>query len=275
MPKESLEILDLKVPTRDGNEVPVRFYRPRGGIDLPVVVLFHGGGFALGNLDNEEVSSRIIADGCHAAVFNVDYRLAPEHPFPAGLEDSYDVVMWVATKATALNVKPQRGFVVGGFSAGSTFAAVISQLARDVDMQPPITGQLLSLPSTVHRSVYPEQFKHELLSIDQNANAPVINLKSLDIFEAFYKVPDWQDHRASPLLHPNLSGLPKAYFQITGLDPLRDEAFLYEKLLKEMNTATKVDVYPGLPHTFWTFPGLKSSASWMVDTVNGVKWLLE
>lgn len=199
----------------------------------------------------------------------------------------------MAANAGPLDVHPQRGFVVGGFSAGSTFAAVISQLARDEDMQPPITGQLLSLPSVLHRSVYPEQFKHELLSIDQNANAPVINLKSLDIFEgqhffhqimtsifayiiqAFYKVPDWRDHRASPLLHPNLSGLPKAYFQITGLDPLRDEAFLYEKLLKEKNTTTKADVYPGLPHTFWTFPGLRSSASWMVDTVNGVKWLLE
>ncbi|KAH6985140.1 Alpha/Beta hydrolase protein [Ilyonectria destructans] len=275
MPRESLKVEDLSVPVRDGAQIAVRFYKPRGAVGLPVVVIFHGGGFALGNLDNEEVSSRVIADSCHAAVFNVDYRLAPEHPFPVGLHDSYDVVKWIATNYESLKINPKRGFVVGGFSGGSNFAAVISQLARDERMDPPITGQLLSCPSVVNRNHVPEEYKDELQSVEQNANAPVINIKSLEIFEGHYQVGDWTDPMASPLLHPNLSGLPKAYFQVTGLDPLRDEGLLYEKVLRRNSVQTKLDIYPGLPHIFWNFPGLPSSIKWKQDLTQGVEWLLE
>ncbi|TVY72814.1 AB hydrolase superfamily protein [Fusarium oxysporum f. sp. cubense] len=185
MPRENLEVKDLSVPVRDGAQIAVRFYKPRGVVNLPVVVIFHGGGFELGNLDNEEVSSRVIADSCHAAVLNVDYRLAPEHPFPVGLHDSYDVVKWVAKNSESLEINPKRGFIVGGFSGGSNFAAVISQLARDEKIDPPITGQLLSCPSVVHRNHVPEEYKDEILSVKANANAPVINIKSLEIFEGW------------------------------------------------------------------------------------------
>ncbi|KAF2178154.1 Alpha/beta hydrolase fold-3, partial [Zopfia rhizophila CBS 207.26] len=211
---------------------------------------------------------RYIARDCSAVVLNVDYRLAPEHPFPAGLEEAYDAVKWVATHADQrrtthfshfLQGFPKIGFVVGGFSTRSTFAAVCAQLARDQGLQPPPTGQLLSLPSTIHRSVYPQEWKSELFSYEQNADAPLINAKSMAIFEGLYACPNWADPRASPALHLNLKGLPRAYFQITGLDPLRDEGFLYNRLLREHRAATRVDVYRGMPHTFWTFPGLPSS----------------
>ncbi|KAH7070333.1 Alpha/Beta hydrolase protein [Paraphoma chrysanthemicola] len=275
MPTDELESGAITIPSRADHRIPVRWYAPKGKSNLPVVVLFHGGGFVMGDLENEEVSSRFIARDCAALVFNVEYRLAPEHPFPAGLEDAYDAVRWVATNANELLGSPETGFVVGGFSAGSSFATVCAQLARDEGLQPPITGQLLSLPSTLHHSVYPEKWRSELLSYQQNSNAPVINAKSIEIFEPLYACPDWADPWASPALHPNLEDLPKAYFQITGLDPLRDEGFLYARLLRENGAKTKVDVYPGLPHTFWTFPGLKSSKKWIQDTIAGVLWLLD
>ncbi|KAH7082034.1 hypothetical protein FB567DRAFT_630486 [Paraphoma chrysanthemicola] len=124
-------------------------------------------------------------------------------------------------------------------------------------------------------SVYPAKWKRELLSYQKNAHAPVVNAKSIVIFEPLYACPDWADPRASSALHPNLEGLPNAYFQMTGLDPLRDEGFLYASLLREKGAKTRVDVYPGLPHTFWTFPGLVSMKKWIRDTIAGVLWLLD
>ncbi|OAL43430.1 hypothetical protein IQ07DRAFT_579995 [Pyrenochaeta sp. DS3sAY3a] len=274
MPRDELYSGTIMIPSRTGHEIPTRWYKPKKQTRLPVVVLFHGGGFVMGDLENEEVSSRFISHDCAALVFNVDYRLAPEYPFPNGLEDAYDAVKWVGTKSHTLGGNPEAGFIVGGFSAGSTFAAVSVQLARDEGLSPPITGQLLSLPATLHHTVYPKKWKSQLLSYEANGNAPVINAKSIEIFEPLYACPDWSDPRASPALQPNLKDLPKAYFQITGLDPLRDEGFLYDRLLRENGVETKVDVYPGLPHTFWTFPGMKSSQKWIQDTTSGLKWLL-
>ncbi|KAI9742964.1 MAG: hypothetical protein M1818_003259 [Claussenomyces sp. TS43310] len=191
------------------------------------------------------------------SVVNVDYRLAPQYTFPTRIEDGYDAFKWIATNATEIRADPCKGFIVGGVSAGANFTGVIAYLARDDAISAPITGLFLSIPCCLMPqacNVVP-QWKGELLSMEQNKDSDMLDVRSYhqlieDIYEALLS-----DPRILFLLYPDHSGLLKrAYFQICGLDPIRDEAFLFDPLLRKISGAsTRVDIYDGLPHGFWRF----------------------
>ncbi|TLD29570.1 hypothetical protein E2P81_ATG05864 [Venturia nashicola] len=278
---ENVKEEDITVSARDGYPIPVRIYKPTPppASGSPLVVFYHGGGFALGGLEVEELNCRNFAQKLGCTCVNVAYRLAPEHPFPNAAEDSWDATKWAAANASKIGADPSKGFIVGGTSAGGNLAAVVSHLARDEKLSPPITGVALLIPVLTDHNMtdFPEEYKHELVSYQQNENAPILGRASMDMFMKAYK-PDNKSHLFNIFAAPyDFKDLPPTFFQICGMDPLRDEALIYERLLREKyDTKTLLKLYPGFPHAFWTIaPTLKSSEMFVKDTTDGIKWLLE
>ncbi|KAH7167082.1 alpha/beta hydrolase fold-domain-containing protein [Fusarium sp. MPI-SDFR-AT-0072] len=213
-----------------------------------------------------------------AIVASVEYRLAPEHKFPVGFEDSFDVVRWAASSEgqRKLNTDLSKGFILGGTSAGANFTAGISHLARDEGPSPRITSVMFLAGSFCHPDVRPKKYLDRVLSVDEINDAPGLTRKSIDYFAGLYGASP-KDKRLSPLLfdsHANIA--KKAYFAICGWDPRRDEAILLDQLLQEAGLSTKSHIYSGLPHGFWTTcPDLPVSKNWLQDLLQGVRWLLE
>ncbi|RMZ24071.1 hypothetical protein D0859_11888 [Hortaea werneckii] len=271
------------VSVRDGSTRLVKIYTPavKPVKGSPLIVMIHEGGWCMGDLTDEDLDCRMFARDLGAVCVNVDYRLAPEHPYPAGVNDCWDVLQWCAATASPgsdlLPCDPKLGFLVGGASAGGNLSAVMAQLSRDNSLSPPITGQYLCVPATLWVDAVPEKWRAEYTSRFNNDVDPVLRFSpdGGDVLMDSLK-PDTKSPLFSPLLHPNLKGLAPAYFQVAGLDPLRDEGLLYERVLREENgVATKIDVYNGYGHMFWTnWPELPRSKEFVQDTLKGVKWLL-
>ncbi|KAH8195748.1 hypothetical protein TruAng_010076 [Truncatella angustata] len=280
---------DRMIPVRKGAQIRVRIYTPAKPPDAekgrPLIVMYHEGGWSMGDLSDEEVNCRLFARDLGAVCVNVEYRLAPEHPFPTWINDSWDALQWAAENAACLGADPLAGFLVGGGSAGGNIAAVLSHVARDEDLSPPLTGQYLCVPAItcfLPPDQIPERYRPDYLSHPSvtPSTDPVLKLKGGENLMKILKADP-----ESPLMVPfhygkterGHKGVPPAYFQVCGLDPLRDEALIYERILKdEAGVKTKLDLYKGLGHYFWTnWPGLETSRTFVEDTVKGVKWLLE
>jgi len=214
-------------------------------------------------------------------------RLAPEALFPTWIHDSIDVTRYFAANAQTFGADTSKGFIVGGNSAGGNIAAVLAQLSRLGEIEPPLTGQYLSVPLIFPLELVPEKYKSELLSPYENLQDPILKFKGaerLKDIEEHLKV-DPKSHLFTPLAHPSYPPdaaqskypLPPAYMQVAGLDPLRDQALVYDRILKEeYGIESKVDLYPGFGHMFWTnWPELKQSREFVEDTVKGIEWLLQ
>ncbi|KAK2593440.1 hypothetical protein QQS21_008857 [Conoideocrella luteorostrata] len=279
-PQEGLSITELGVPIRDDAHITIRLYRKTSAGDarLPLLMYMHGGGYVTGGLETDDSTCRAIALRVGIAVINVEYRLAPEHKFPVGFEDSFDVVRWVASQAgqDRLETDLTKGFVLGGTSAGANFTAGISHLAVQGKLSPPITGVVFLAGSFCHPDVRPKKYLARILSVDEINDAPGLTRKSIDYFAGKYGAPP-EDKRLSPLLFESHAGIAKkAYFAICGWDPRRDEALLFRELLGEAGLATKMDVYAGLPHGFWTTcPDLVASKDWLERLVDAMQWMIE
>ncbi|KAK4995313.1 hypothetical protein LTR28_000568, partial [Elasticomyces elasticus] len=182
-----------------------------------------------------------------------------------------------AENAEELKATPANGFVVGGTSAGGTLSCVVGHLARDNELSPPLTGLCLMVPSALKNAlVYPEHYRSILVSREQNKDAPILDEKALQMFVDAY-VPDPYSTLSSPFNWPTgHARLPPTHFQICGLDPLRDEALLLERVMRRRDgVSTRLDVYPGLPHAFWSlFPDMEASRRFVRDTVEGFRWSL-
>jgi acetyl esterase len=246
---------DLRIENRnvghgDVTDVPVRIYWPNSEPgNLPIVVFYHGGGFALGDLDTHDPVARAHAVGADAIVVSVDYRLAPEHPFPAGLDDCWAALQWTAEHATELGGNPTR-IAVAGDSAGGNLAAVIAQRARD-EGGPALAFQLLWYPSITADLSLP--------SFTENANAPILDRDVIDAFLAWY-VPelDISDPKTLPAtLAPcnasDFSGLAPAFIGSAEHDPLRDDAALYAGLLNGAGVPTELSNEATLVHGYVSF----------------------
>ncbi|KAH8777142.1 Alpha/Beta hydrolase protein [Hyaloscypha sp. PMI_1271] len=265
---------DQQIPVRDNSTITIRIHRPTSPPleGSPGLVLFHGGGFCLGDCDNEVAFCRRWTELGGVAI-NVAYRLAPEWRFPKAVEDAEDSLLWTGAHLKELGINPQQGFIIGGISAGANLAAVVAHLYRNENHTPPLTGQYLCIPTTCDPVALPEKYKDVYLSREQK-DALILNQKSIDMFEEHYN-PDPHSHLRSPLLFPSHAELPPAYVQICGADPLRDEGLIYEQVLREEGVKTRLDVFPGLPHGFWSwFPKADFSKDFQGKTVEGLKWLL-
>jgi len=209
----------------------LRMYRGLGSSGaLPVLVFFHGGGFCIGDLDTHDYVCRKIANNAGCAVISVDYRLAPEHRFPAAVEDCAAAVDWVGKQAQLLGIDRGR-IAVGGDSAGGNLSAVMSHMARDGDL-PPVCFQMLLYPS-VEMSMRHPSYRLDFSRLPLTPEA-------VRYFHGHYlrDERDQADWRASPLRAATFRGLAPAFILTVGYDPLRDEGAEYARLLEENDVAT-------------------------------------
>jgi acetyl esterase len=234
-PPQMAQVQDLTMPGPAG-PIALRVYRPLGSSPdalLPVLVYYHGGGWVIGDLDTHDTLCRELSTGAGCAVVAVDYRLAPEHRFPAAADDSVAALHWVHENAGSLKVDRHR-IAVGGDSAGGNLAAVVALAARDA-AGPALAFQLLLYPATDQRRTAP--------SHETNGQGYLLTRDSIAYYHDHYIVDprDDLDWRCSPLLHPNLKGLPPAFVLTAGYDPLRDEGLQYAQALSLAgNTASLV-----------------------------------
>lgn len=244
---------DRTLPVGEHGGVGVRIYRPRTDERLPVVMYFHGGGFVLGDLDTHDGTARRHAVGADAVVVSVDYRLAPEHPFPAAVDDAWEATRWVASHADELAIDGAR-IAVAGDSAGGNLSAVVAQLARDAG-SPKVVFQLLWYPVTGHDLTLPSFVEH--------AEAPILDMNAINDFNRLYAgSADPSDPPAT--LAPargNLVGLPPAFVSVAGHDPLRDDGARYAQLMSEAGVSVQCDVVESLPHAFVAYAGVVPAAT--------------
>jgi acetyl esterase/lipase len=202
--------------------------------------------------------------------------LAPEFKFPAGVHDCYDALKWAIANSSAFNATPSRGLIVGGASAGGNIAAALALLARDEKLDPPITGQYLCVPALLPDTNVPPHLTPLYQSRTLNTHDPVLKAFPAGSVEAVY-APDPHSPLWDPFNHPaGHAGAPKAFFQVAGLDPLRDEGVLYDRKLREAGVLTRFELYSGYGHMFWTnYPEVAKSGEFVKDALMGVKWLLD
>jgi acetyl esterase len=244
--EEMASVTDRTIPG-PGGDIPVRIYvptTPLGGGDPPVLVWFHGGGWVIGDLESTDSTVRTLANAAGMVAVSVDYRLAPEHPFPAAIDDALAAVRWVADNAEELGVDASR-LAVGGDSAGGNLAAVAAQQLRDCG--PAVAFQLLVYPVADARLGTP--------SIDENGEGYFLTKATMVWFVGHYVGSgDPTDVRVSPFLASDeaLAGLPPALVITAEYDPLRDEGEAYGERLQSAGVETTVTRYDGMIHGFFS-----------------------
>jgi acetyl esterase len=247
---------DRKIAGPEG-AIPVRIYRPEGRAPFPALVYFHGGGWVIGSLETHDGSCRDLANRAGCVVVSVDYRLAPEHRYPAAAEDCFAATKWVAEHAAELGVDPKR-IAIGGDSAGGNLAAVVALMARD-RRGPALRHQLLIYP------VADADFTRA--SYRENAEGYLLSTKAMEWFWNHY-VPEparREEPYASPLRAKDLAGLPPAFVLTAEYDPLRDEGEAYARRLQQAGVPTKLKRYEGAIHGFFAMGLLAQVARTAVD----------
>ncbi len=243
-PRAMAEVRDLAAPGPLG-DIPLRLYRPTGvASPAPTLVYYHGGGWVIGDLDTHDVLCRQLADEAGCVVVSVDYRMGPEHRFPAAPDECLAATRWLQAQAGALGLDASR-FAVGGDSAGGNLAAVVSLAWRDAAEPVPLRFQLLIYPATDMRAGAP--------SHTSNGQGYVLTSDTIAYFQGHYlghdQLADW---RASPLLHPDLAGLPPALVLTAGFDPLRDEGRQYADALSAAGSTAQYLCFERQIHGFIT-----------------------
>lgn len=241
IPRPALRrIEDFSIPARDGHALPARLYAPSHE-KLPALLYFHGGGFTTGSIQTHDVLCRQLSHLAGCAVVSLDYRLAPEHPFPTAANDAWDALQWLATHGEALSLDAQR-LAVGGDSAGGTLAAVCAIAARDAAI--PLALQLLFYPGCASHQDSPSHRRF----------AQGFVLEEADIhwfFNHYLRSPaDREDWRFAPLMAPHVDGVAPAWLGLAECDPLVDEALLYGDRLRAAGVAVDLEIYRGVTHEF-------------------------
>jgi acetyl esterase len=261
-PAPVAEIRDLSMTAPNGHTVALRLYRGVGTAAermLPALVFFHGGGWVVGDLETHDPMCRQLANAAGCAVVAVHYRLAPEHKFPAAVEDCLAATEWVASNGARLGVDSTH-LAVGGDSAGGNLAAVVSMFARDRG-SPPLRAQLLFYPAL--------DFGMDHASHQRFAEGHLLTLETMRWFAAAYlqEPADVDDWRASPLRAPDLSRLPPAYVLTAGYDPLCDEGIAYADRLRQNGVAAQHRHYPGQIHGFLLMGKIIRAADAALDEI--------
>jgi acetyl esterase len=247
-PVEAVARVENRTLPGPAGEIPVRIYAPSPQRGLPALVYFHGGGFVIGSLDTHDGTCRSLANAIGCIVVSVDYRLAPEHKFPAGPEDCYAATRWVAEKGAEIGVDTSR-IVVGGDSAGGALAAVVSLMARDRG-GPALRHQLLVYPVTNH--------DFTTASYEENKQGYLLSREMMRWFWNHYlaKPEDGADPYASPLRAASFAGLPPAHVITAEFDPLRDEGEALAARLARDGVPTTRSRYDGMIHGFFSMSAM-------------------
>lgn len=259
---EVAAVEDRTIPGPAG-DIPIRVYRPAGEGPFPVLVFYHGGGWVIGDLETHDRECRALCNGALCLVVSVDYRLAPEHPFPAAVEDAFAALRWVSRNAGSLGGDPAR-IAVGGDSAGGNLSAVTALLARDGG-GPSLRFQLLVYPAVDARTVdlYPSR--------RANAEGPFLPWAAVEYFLGHYLGASAErgdpraDVRLSPLLAASHRGLPPALVVTAEFDPLRDEGEAYARALEAAGVPVRLHRYDGMPHVFFQLSPIVEDGRRLLD----------
>ncbi len=244
------DVAERTITGRSG-DIPVRIYRPTAQQPAPLVVFYHGGGFVLGDLNSHDMMCRRIAQSSGAIVLAVDYRLAPEHPYPAAVEDAYDALCWAAEHGAAIGADTSR-IAVAGDSAGGNLAAAVSLMARDLN-NPRIALQVLIYPPTTGVQDFPSRLY---------SNAPVLDREEMMYFGRCYLTEETLDARYFSVLDvDDLSGLPPALVILAQYDLLHDEGLAYAERLRDAGNEVEVHDYERMIHAFLSFPNFAQPAA--------------
>ena len=257
-PAPMAEVGDLQASGPRG-AIPLRFYRPEsaGAAPGPLLVFYHGGGWVIGGLQSYDALCRALAAKARCRVVSVDYRLAPEHRFPAAVDDAFAALRWIAGNAALFGADPGC-IAVGGDSAGGNLSAVVAQLARDAG-GPALRFQLLIYPATDLRG---GSASHRAF-----ADGYLLTHQLMRWFFDHYmrSEADTADVLASPLLARSLAGLPPALVITAGFDPLQDEGKAYAARLAAEGVKTEHRHYPGMIHGFFNMSGVLDEAKRAID----------
>ncbi|GGB98505.1 lipase [Marinobacterium zhoushanense] len=270
MYSQILAATDLPVPAEvalsertmagPGGELILRCYRPAKAEVRGAVLYLHGGGFVVGTpSDYDGVAGTIAAlSGC--LVVQVDYRLAPEHPFPAAVEDSYAALVWLREQATELGIDPAR-IAIAGDSAGANLSAVCALLARDRG-GPALALQCLIYPATANGQVQYDSYR-------RFGAGYTLTSRAMSYFMGHYLTGSDApaDMRMAPLSAPDLSGLPPALVQVAGYDPLRDEGIAYAEAMAAAGTSVTLVEYASLAHGYISMAGISAGARLALEQV--------
>jgi acetyl esterase len=261
-PPPVAELREFSAPGPNGAAIPLRLYRgaaTAAGGTLPALVYFHGGGWVIGDLDTHDSLCRHLANAARCIVVAVDYRLAPEHKFPAAVEDCFAATSWVAREAVALGIDRER-LAVGGDSAGGNLAAVVSLIARDRGA-PKLRYQALLYPAVDCGMTHS--------SHDRFAEGYLLTRPTMKWFYEHYlgEPADIDDWRASPLRADDLSGVAPALVLTAGNDVLRDEGEAYARRLQEAGVAVQLRHFPDQIHGFLTMGKIIEAAQPALDDV--------
>ena len=256
----AVESVQLLLAPGKAGPVPVRAYRPKGTARdeiLPALVYIHGGGWVIGDLDTHDVVCRTLANGARCAVFSVEYRKAPESPFPAAVDDCFSALSFVFNSSNSLKIN-SRKIAVGGDSAGGNLATVIALMARDAGgpaFSHPISFQLLIYPGCDQRMQHP--------SVKRNGEGYLLTEKGMHYFRGHYlpNEKDWLDWRASPLLAKSLAKLPPAFVLTAGFDPLVDEGREYAERMRKEGVQVEYKNYADMVHGFITMGRVLDTAN--------------
>ncbi|KAJ7624760.1 Alpha/Beta hydrolase protein [Roridomyces roridus] len=283
LPRESqynIKDEEIDVAGPPAGKIRVRTLVPTSsevGKTYPLYVWFHGGGWVVGNVELDDYLLRQLCVEFQMYIASVEYRLAPEHRTPIPQDDCYAGIKWAVENQALLSADVKKGLFIGGMLAGGHLTAVLAQRAQDDPWFEgrPITGQILQIPGLCHPEAVPEEYKASLCSFKQNEFAPILPGEDVGWFyEQLGGSPTSPD--VSPLLHPVQAGLPPTVLQICGLDPWRDEALLYSKILEKEGVKTRVHIYPGVPHGFHYFsPNITAAKRWEREYREGLRWILD
>ena len=256
-PEQVARVEDRHVPG-PGGSIPVRIYTPEGAGPRPGLVYFHGGGWVVGNIETHDGVCRALARRAGAVVVSVDYRLAPEHKFPAAVEDCCAATAWVAENAASLGIDSSR-IAVGGDSAGGTLATVVARRSREQN-GPGLALQVLVYPVTNMQSF--DTGSHREFADGYYLTGPM-----MEWFRALYfgQASDGASIDTSPLLASDLRGLPPALVITAECDVLRDEGEAYAKRLEDAGVPVTLTRYKGMIHPFFSMPGVLTQARNAID----------
>jgi acetyl esterase len=250
------KIEDIRIPG-PGGDIPARVYVASEAKEpQPALVFYHGGGWVIGSLNSYDPLCRVLAKKANCTVISIDYRLAPEHKFPAAYDDSVAAYRWIAANTAKLNIDPAR-IAVGGDSAGGNLSACVTQAARGDQVKP--CFQMLIYPGTDMRMGHRSHV--------ENAEGYILTRDLITWFVNLYlrDEKDKTDVRASPLLCTDFTGLPPAFVLLAAYDPLRDEGREYAEKLNAAGVPVRVSLYPGMYHGFFNASGALNNSKHAVE----------